>query len=121
VKYKGKRTNLHALWDGKLIRLAGKSLLQYAGVLSLRSVSSESVKWNSSDVTEWANESRAFALNHAYLSGRSFNGRLSQNYIERSREIIELRLSQAGVRLAGLLNRLLSENRTTANGKGRLP
>ena len=121
VKFKGKRTNLHALWDGKLIHLAGKSLLQYAGVLSLRSVSSESVKWNSSKVTEWANESRALALNHAYLSGRSFNGRLSKNYIERSREIIELRLSQAGVRLAGLLNRLLSENRTAVTGKGNLP
>lgn len=121
VKFKGKRTNLHALWDGKLIHLAGKSLLQYAGGLSLRSISSDSIKWNSSEVIEWANESRALALNHAYLTGRSFNGRLSKNYIERSREIIELRLSQAGVRLAGMLNRLLSENRTAATGKGNLP
>jgi len=120
VKFKGKRTNLHALWDGKLIHLAGKSLLQYSRDLS-RITASESVKWNSSKVTEWANESRALALNHAYLLGRSLNGRLSKNYIEISREIIELQLSKAGVRLAGLLNRLLSENRTAVTGKGNLP
>jgi len=121
VSFKGQPTNLHTLWDGKLIQLAGKSLVQYSRDLSLRTTASESVKWNSSKVTEWANESRAFALNQAYLLGRSSKGRLSRNYMERSREIIELRLSQAGVRLAGLLNRLLSPTRPAATGKGNQP
>jgi hypothetical protein len=119
VTFKGKPTNLHALWDGKLIYLAGKSLIQYARDLSLRVTESE--KWNSSKVAEWANESRALALNHAYKLGRPAKTRLSKKYIETSREIIELRLSQAGVRLAGLLNRLLSENRPAATGKENLP
>lgn len=121
VRFRGKSTNLHALWDGKLIYLAGKSLVQYATGLSLRTTPSESEKWNSSEVTEWANESRALALNHAYMLDPARKRRLSKNYIETSREIIELRLSQAGVRLAGLLNRLLSENRSTATGKENLP
>ena len=112
VSFRGKSTNLHALWDGKLIHLGGKNLIQYSRNLSLRASSSESVKWNSSKIPEWANESRGFALNHAYLLGPSPKGRLSKIYIERSREIIELRLSQAGVRLSGLLNRLLHPSAT---------
>jgi len=121
LRFKGKLTNLHALWDGKLINFSGKSLLQYSTGLSLRVTASESVKWNSSEVAEWANESRALALNHAYRLDRPSMMRLSKNYIERSGEIIDLRLSQAGVRLAGLLNRLLSESRPAATGKENLP
>jgi hypothetical protein len=119
LSFKGKTTNLHALWDGKLIYFAGKSLVQYSTDLSRRTT--ESGKWNSSKVAEWANESRTLALNHAYMPGRSSKMRLSKKYIETSREIIELRLSQAGVRLAGLLNRLLSENRSAVTGKENLP
>ena len=107
MKYRGKRTNLHSLWDGKLIYLDGKSLIQYAGNLNGRIASSESDSWNLSQVTEWANESRVVALHHVYVLDRSRNGQLSKEYIKRSREFIDLRLAQAGVRLAGLLNRLL--------------
>lgn len=121
VSFKGKSTNLHALWDGKLIYLAGKNLVQYATDLSLRIASSESGKWSSSKVTRWANESRAVALNHAYILDSSHNGQLSKKYIETSREIIELRLSQSGVRLAGLLNRLLSPTHETSTGKENQP
>jgi len=121
VNFKGRSTNLHALWDGKLIHLGGKSLVQYSRDLSLRTTTSESIKWNSSEVIEWANESRALALNHVYLLDRSPKGRLSKNYIRKSRKIIELRLSQAGVRLAGLLNRLLSPTQPTETGKRNQP
>jgi hypothetical protein len=120
VKFKGRRTNLHTLWDGKLIHLAGKSLLQYSRDLGLRITAPEYARWNASKATEWANESRRFALKYAYQKDRSRYKWLSKKYIERSREIIALRLSQAGVRLAGLLNRLLSENRNVVSGKGDL-
>jgi hypothetical protein len=120
VEFKGRRTNLHYLWDGKLIHLAGKSLLQYSRDLSLRITASEYAKWNASKETEWANESRRFALKYAYRKDQSLDNWLSKKYIERGREIIALRLSQAGVRLAGLLNRLLSENRNVVTGKGDL-
>jgi nuclease S1 len=121
VTFKGRSTNLHTLWDGKLIDLAGKSLVQYARDLSLRVTSFESRKWNSSQVIDWANESRAVALNHAYVLDPSREGGLSKKYIETSREIIELRLSQAGVRLAGTLNRLFSPTQDTAPGKRNSP
>jgi nuclease S1 len=107
LSFKGRSTNLHALWDGGLIYLAGKSLVQYAGDLSRRVTMREAETWNLSPVTQWANESRVLALDHAYGLDDPGRGTLSKSYIERSREIIDLRLTQAGVRLAGLLNRLL--------------
>lgn len=106
--FKGRPTNLHALWDGGLIYLAGKSLIQYASDLNHRVSSREMERWNLSKVTDWAIESRILALDHAYVLGPPGKGALSKGYIEKSREIINLRLSQAGVRLAGLLNRLLN-------------
>lgn len=105
--FKGRSTNLHALWDGGLIYLAEKSLVQYAGDLSRRVTARDADAWNLLNVTEWANESRVWALDHAYVLEDPGRGTLSKRYIEKSREIIDLRLSQAGVRLAGLLNRLL--------------
>ena len=105
--YKGRFTNLHALWDGGLIYLAGKSLVQYASDLNRRFAAREADSWNLSDVTKWADESRVLALDRAYVLDPSGRGALSKRYIEQSREIIDLRLTQAGIRLAGLLNRLL--------------
>jgi nuclease S1 len=107
LTFKGRPTNLHALWDGGLIYLAGKSLVQYAGGLGRRVTAREADRWNRLPVTEWANESRVLALDHAYVLESHGRGSLSKRYIENSREIIDLRLAQAGVRLAGLLNRLL--------------
>jgi hypothetical protein len=107
LSFKGRSTNLHALWDGGLIYLAGKSLVQYADDLSRRVTARETDVWGLSNVTEWANESRVLALDHAYVLEGPGRGVLSKSYIEKSREIIDLRLTQAGVRLAGLLNRLL--------------
>lgn len=105
--FKGRETNLHALWDGGLIYLAGKSLVQYASDLNRRISQADKKTWNFSKVNDWANESRVLALDHAYPLDDSSSRELSKRYIEKSREIIDLRLSQAGVRLAGLLNGLL--------------
>lgn len=105
--FKGRSTNLHALWDGGLIYLAGKSLVQYADDLRRRVTAREAESWRFSQVTEWANESRVLALDHAYVLEGPGRGTLSKRYIEKSREIIDFRLSQAGTRLADLLNRLL--------------
>ncbi|MZH03077.1 MAG: S1/P1 nuclease [Nitrospinae bacterium] len=101
-RYKGKRVSLHYLWDGGLVDWRG-SLLEYATSLNERVIESEVSEWSLSTVSDWANESRRLALNSAY---RVEN--LSKPYILRSREIIDLRLTQAGVRLAHLLNTILT-------------
>ncbi len=101
--YKGKIVSLHYLWDGGLIDWGG-SPLKYADRLHERV--SEVEEWYPSTVSDWADESRSLALKEAY----KVDG-LSKVYIKRSREIINLRLMQAGVRLAHLLNKLLTTAR----------
>ncbi len=100
--YKGKVVSLHYLWDGGLINWQG-SLLKYATRLNERVLEGEVSSWNFSTVADWANESRSLALKSAYNVES-----LSKTYIERGREIIDLRLTQAGVRLAHLLNTILT-------------
>jgi hypothetical protein len=102
--YKGKVVSLHYLWDGGLIDWQG-SLLKYATSLNERVLESEISSWNLSTVADWANESRSMALKSAYNVEK---GSLSKDYIEIGREIIDLRLTQAGVRLAHLLNTILT-------------
>ena len=61
--------------------------------------------WNLSTIADWANESRSMALKSVYNVKKKS---LSEAYIERGREIIDLRLTQARVRLAHLLNTILT-------------
>ncbi len=99
----GQETNLHALWDEGLIP-AG-DLVQYSRNLNERIAPAVRARWAGASVTEWALESRALVLYHVYRFGPGTA--LSQSYVHKSQEIIALRLSQAGVRLAKLLNTLL--------------
>jgi len=102
--YKGEVVSLHYLWDGGLIEWRG-SLLQYAGRLSAKVFADEVSMWSRSTVSDWANESRSLALKVAYNIDQEG---LTKAYIERGREVIDLRLAQAGVRLAHLLNTILT-------------
>ena len=81
-------------------------MLQYATNLDRRVSAEDYARWNDSGVIDWANESRSYALDHAYALPE--RGRLTKAYIQRSRAIMELRLAQAGTRLAHLLNDLLN-------------
>ena len=128
--YKGKVASLHYLWDGGLIdwggeppprppkawnlfpagvalsrRVGGASLLKYAARLNGRVSEVEVSTWSLSTVSDWANESRSLALKEAYNVDKDD---LSKAYIKRGQEIINLRLTQAGVRLAHLLNTILT-------------
>ena len=129
--YKGKDVSLHYLWDGGLIDwdgeppqvnerrhtpppkarslfppgVARESLLKYAARLNGRVSEEEVSAWSLSTVSDWANESRSLALKVAYSVDKEG---LSKAYIKRGREIINLRLTQAGVRLAHLLNTVLT-------------
>lgn len=93
--YKGKSASLHYLWDGGLVDW-GREFFPVS--------EAEALSWNESSVVDWANESRSLALKVAY----NVDEGLSKNYIRRSREVIHLRLMQAGVRLGHLLNTKLT-------------
>ncbi len=104
-RYRGKEVSLHFLWDGGLIEWGGERLVNYAVRLSGKVSGVEVLNWSQSTVSDWANESRSLALKEAYNVGKEG---LSKTYIKRGREIINLRLTRAGVRLAHRLNTLLT-------------
>ncbi len=109
LTYRGRMTNLHALWDGGLIHRRGRSLLQYAQDLDGRVRPRDAAEWREKDVGEWANESRRLALSAAYGPLPAGSGRLDKRYIVTARQIIDQRLAQAGVRLAQMLNTALAD------------
>lgn len=106
--YAGKHTNLHALWDTDLIpHQKGKSLVEYARELDGRIRDQDILHWMHSQSVDWTNESRQLALDFAYSISLNDEGEVSEEYALNSREIIEIQLCRAGIRLAGLLNQSL--------------
>jgi hypothetical protein len=81
-----------------------ESLLKYATRLNTQVQHLEKTKWLNFKVNERADESRSLALKHDYSLE---NNKLSKTYISIGMEILDLRMVQAGIRLADLLNQLL--------------
>jgi S1/P1 Nuclease len=94
-------SNLHAVWDSDLIESTGLSYTELADFID-RATPDEVRALQASDVFEWARESQALRPT-VYAIG---DGRLGYTYSYRVMPIVERRLREAGVRLAGLLNRV---------------
>lgn len=92
-------SNLHAVWDSDMIESTGLSYSELADFIN-RSTPTEVTALQASDVSEWARESQALRPT-VYAIG---DGRLGYTYSYRMLPIVERRLREAGVRLAGLLN-----------------
>lgn len=107
LRWKGRPTNLHALWDHDLIETGGRSLLQYASVLADRITPGEVREWTPSTAREWTEESRRWVLEAGYPLRLNPLGEPSREYLETARRLVRRQLQKAGVRLAALLNRLL--------------
>ena len=107
VVFQGKPTNLHKVWDSKLIYLNGKTRGQFARQLNRSITPEDRKKWSGGGPEDWTNESRALVLDYGYKLRFSQGRTLSPEYIKQGQIIVEERLKRAGVRLAQLLNRLL--------------
>ena len=59
-------------------------------------------KWQSGDPVQWTNESLMLVRSHGYNIGPS--GEISDDYVEKARPVVRTRMTQAGLRLAWLLN-----------------
>jgi hypothetical protein len=101
VKWFGKETNLHTVWDSNMIddtKLSYTELASYldepdpAGVATLQKNS----------VRQWADESMTFRK-QVYEIG---DGSLSFKYSYKNLPTVKERLLQAGIRLAGILNEI---------------
>jgi hypothetical protein len=105
ASYRGVATNLHFFWDTDLVDLEIGTEEEIARQLTANLPKAERLKWQAGDPTQWTNESLALVRSYAYNTGSSVE--LSDDYVEKARPIVRIRLAQAGIRLAWLLNNAL--------------
>ena len=99
VTWQGEVSNLHSVWDSEIINDSRLSFSEYAEFL--REVPAEQVAdWQRATVADWLRESQELRPK-VYDIG---NARLGYAYTFKVLPIVERRLQQAGVRLAGMLN-----------------
>jgi len=103
VKFDGKGTNLHSLWDSKLINKEGLSSEQMAH--DYDKASRKQIKqWQSEEVMKWLYES--YQISSKLYSEIEANNKLDDGYYNTHIPIVHERIEMAGIRLAGLLNEL---------------
>lgn len=106
VRWGKQRTNLHAFWDAhellKTMGLPTRDLAQALGALAYGQTST----WQASTPLGWAEESRAYRPLVYALPAMRDGVRLTPAAVAAARNVVGLRLAQAGVRLAGRLNRV---------------
>jgi hypothetical protein len=129
VMYEGHEERLHHIWDDELVnrmlehRYNGMSLEQAAKAISQKHIShfDEIV---SGTVHTWAKESFEIAKKYVYDLAEPTSGtqahRLTQEYLDRSEEILEQQFAKAGFRLAHYLNSLLDPDYLASRSKGNI-
>jgi hypothetical protein len=95
-------TNLHAVWDSKIIDSRELSFSELADLLD-HATPEQLREWQGTGPLDWARESQALRAACYELGDR----RLSVRYVHDHWPTVQRRLLQAGVRLAGQVNRLL--------------
>jgi len=105
VQWRGKATNLHALWDYGMLEAIG---IKYPDSLNfLLSVEHTSDKKH---MIDWFNESLSLARTNAYSNARgkaiASGDSLGSDYLERNKPVLIARLVLASERLARLLNEI---------------
>ncbi|MGH8184736.1 MAG: S1/P1 nuclease [Rhodanobacteraceae bacterium] len=101
VRWRGRGTNLHKVWDSLMLDSTHLSAAQYARKL----LAENSPVATGGTPIEWAEESCRIDRDDGVYPPTHF---IDRAYVEREFPIAEMRLRQAGVRLAELLNRDLA-------------
>ena len=100
VQWMGNNSNLHRVWDSDMINSRQMSYTEIA--MNLDVIPEEQVReWQSASVRDWANESVSYRDDVYNLPD---NNRIGYEYRFQNYDIVQKRLVQAGVRLAGVLN-----------------
>jgi hypothetical protein len=105
VNYEGKGTNLHSLWDSRLLEHQGLYVEQLADKID--HVTTAQIKqWQTEPLIKWLWESYQVST-QLYSEIDQMNKRtITEEYYQKHIPIIDERLEKAGIRLAGVLNEL---------------
>jgi len=106
VKWFGRDTNLHAVWDSALVDETGYSFTELAERLNRHTSSADVIAWWNSKPTDWIAESVQYRERIYPAEGET---ELRYEYIYQHTPTVELRLKQGGVRLAAYLNAMFAE------------
>lgn len=101
LKFFGDNTNLHSIWDTRLIDHEKLSYTEWSAWLQPKIGEKNAQDWCVTDPMIWARESRAL-IDGLYPGRKS----VKWQYIYKSRPILKKRLMQGGVRLACYLNEM---------------
>jgi hypothetical protein len=100
VKWFGKDSNLHRVWDSEIIESKNLSYTELAH--SINHASKAQIKeWQSTGVRDWAHEAMQY---REQIYDIPEDGRLGYEYMFHNWATIQLQLLKSGIRLAGLLN-----------------
>ena len=102
LKWFGESTNLHSIWDTKLIEHQRLSYIEYSDYLLLGIDYSDIRKWQSTSVMDFITESKNLRKKCYDFKGDN----LKWDYFYKHKSLLEKRLLQGGVRLSGELNRI---------------
>jgi hypothetical protein len=97
------QTNLHALWDDRIIEFQKLSYTEYAANLN-HVTKQQRAEWQNQPMNEWFFES--YQLANAVYAGVKPEQKLSYRYNFDNIENLNQQLLKGGVRLAGLLNEI---------------
>lgn len=112
VQYDGQGTNLHSLWDTKMLEHAGLSENQLARNFD-KATPAQIAKWPSDPQISWAWES--YQISSKLYSEIEKNGtNIDDAYYQAHLPIVEDRIEKAGIRLAGILNQIFSKTMIAA-------
>jgi hypothetical protein len=112
VRYEGRGTNLHSLWDTKMLEHAGLSDVQLAQQFD-KATPGEIRKWQSDPQMIWAWESYQISSQLYREMGEVQDRTVDDGYYQSHIGIVAQRVEKAGIRLAGLLNKLLANTTVT--------
>ncbi|WP_342647352.1 S1/P1 nuclease [Mucilaginibacter sp. CSA2-8R] len=105
LRFDNKGTNLHSLWDSKLIDKEG---LSQEDIVKTYDVATpvEIRKWQSDGPIEWLWES--YQITTDLYANAKPGQNIDDVYYQKYIPVVRKRIDQAGIRLAGELNRLLA-------------
>lgn len=106
-KFLGHPTNMHEVWDSDLIRSYDIVWYSLADQLQTGVTDYQRQTWTASSPLDWANESLAITLSPTtQYVGQHSGFILDQGYADLNVSVVLGRLSQAGVRLGHMLDRV---------------
>lgn len=102
LKWFGESTNLHSVWDSKMIDYQKLSYTEYASYVMLNEDRGKVRQWQADSLLTYVHESRDLRK-QCYDYKKSD---LKWEYFYANQNLLEKRLYQGGVRLSGELNRI---------------